>query len=400
MTSDVVIVGAGPYGLSVAAHLRAARVDTRIFGRAMDAWRTGMPHGMRLKSDGFASNLSDPGGEFTLARYCAERNLPYADLGLPVPIETFIDYGLAFQQRLVPNLEEVLVRSITRAHGAFEVETEAGERITARRVVLAIGIQSFAHVPDQVAKLPSDLWSHSSEHVVLDTFAGREVVILGGGSSALDLAALARRAGAHVEVVARHDIEFHRRMRLPRRLRDRVIAPSSGLGPGWRTLFYTDAAPLFRRLPDRWRLETVRQSLGPVGGWFIRDEVIGKVPLHENLELVSASAVRGRVRLDLAPVVRSVDAGSCDRTIEAEHVIAATGYRPRLDQLPILSPELRSSVTTVGGTPALTAYFESSVKGLYFVGPLAANSFGPMMRFAYGARFTARRLTHHLARGR
>src|SRR5215467_389452 len=99
---DVAIVGAGPYGLSVAAHLRRRRSSFRIFGTSMHTWRHRMPAGMHLKSEGFASNLSDPDEQFTLRRYSFERGLPYQDIGYPVPLETFIEYGLEFQRRLVP----------------------------------------------------------------------------------------------------------------------------------------------------------------------------------------------------------------------------------------------------------------------------------------------------------
>src|ERR1700760_1616078 len=84
---DVAIIGAGPYGLSIAAHLRAAGVDFRIFGKPMGFWRDHMPDGMHLKSEGFASSLSEPSGKFTLGAFCKERGLDYADLGSPVPLE-------------------------------------------------------------------------------------------------------------------------------------------------------------------------------------------------------------------------------------------------------------------------------------------------------------------------
>ncbi len=83
---DVAIIGAGPYGLSIAAHLAGRGVDFRIFGSPMHTWRTSMPEGMVLKSEGNASDLYDPDGEMTLARYCADRGLPYKDLGFPIPL--------------------------------------------------------------------------------------------------------------------------------------------------------------------------------------------------------------------------------------------------------------------------------------------------------------------------
>ena len=101
----VTIIGAGPYGLSIAAHLRALGVPFRILGKAMESWSVRMPRGMLLKSEGFASSLRDPDG-YTLKSFCEGRSLPYGDIGFPIPVEMMVDYGRAFQERLVPNLEE------------------------------------------------------------------------------------------------------------------------------------------------------------------------------------------------------------------------------------------------------------------------------------------------------
>src|SRR2546423_8456353 len=106
---ETVIIGAGPYGLSVAAHLRGLGVAFRIFGRPMDSWLSHMPKGMMLKSDGFASDIYDPARQFTLKQFCAEQGITYADIGIPIRLDAFTAYGFAFRERMVPELEERLV---------------------------------------------------------------------------------------------------------------------------------------------------------------------------------------------------------------------------------------------------------------------------------------------------
>src|ERR1700680_4642126 len=118
-SSNVAIIGAGPYGLSSADHLRARGIEFRIFGSPMHSWRTRMPAGMFLKSEGFASNLYDPAGRFTLSRFCAENALPYRAIGLPVSLQTFTAYGLAFQRQLVPNVEDKVVVGLDRSPDGF-----------------------------------------------------------------------------------------------------------------------------------------------------------------------------------------------------------------------------------------------------------------------------------------
>jgi hypothetical protein len=120
---------------------------------------------------------------------------------------------------------------------------------------------------------------------------------------------------------------------------------------------------------------------------------IAPVPSLLGFETESVAVAGDKVQLRL----KGLDGGT--RLVQSEHVIAATGYRVDLRRLAFISPELRTQLAAVEETPVLSAHFESSVPGLYFVGPAAANSFGPLMRFAVGAGFTARRIVKHLAAG-
>jgi thioredoxin reductase len=391
---NTAIIGAGPYGLSVAAHLRRSGVPFRIFGRPMDSWRAHMPKGMMLKSDGFASNIYDPENAFTLGQFCAERGIEYADAGIPVRLDTFSAYGLAFRDRMVPELEDKLVTGVNRLSGGFLLQLEDGETVLARSVVLAVGITHFDYVPENLAHLPAEFLSHSARHHEVEPFRGRDVVVIGGGSSALDLAGLMHEAGANVQLVSRRaELKFHSQPTgKPRSHWQQIRHPQSGLGPGMRSRFFADAPMAFHYLPERLRVEAVRRTLGPSGGWFIRDKVVGKVPLHLGCTPQSAEVQNGGVRLR----VRSAD-GS-EREIVTEHVIAATGYKVDLERLKFLNPEIRSKLNALNGAPVLSSSFESSIPGLYFVGVAAANSFGPVMRFAFGAGFAARTLSRTLTK--
>ena len=392
MNTEVTIVGAGPYGLSLAAHLRVHHITFRILGIPMDFWLTSMPEGMSLKSDGQASSIYDPACSFTLSKYCAEENLPYSDLGMPVTLESFVSYGVAFQQRIVPTVEQRVVTCVTSNQEGFTLSLDNGETFATRNLILAIGVGYFAHVPLALAELADAYATHSSRHADLSAFAGQDVAIIGGGASALDLAALLNRAGARPVVVTRGPaVEFHERQRLPRTMRSRLRAPTSAIGPGWRSWIFCKTPLPFHYLPERLRLQVTKTRLGPVGGWFIKDAVVGKVPIIVNSTVEEATIDGDRVRLRLS----SYDAQASDLTVD--HVISATGYRVDVDRITFLEESLRALIDTVEKTPILSSYFESSVPGLYFVGPAAANSFGPLQRFAVGARFAARRVSRRLA---
>jgi thioredoxin reductase len=389
---DVAIVGAGPYGLSVAAHLRSRGISFRIFGKPMYTWREQMPSGMALKSDGFASDLSDPSGAFTLEAFCARQGIAYDHTKIPIALDTFVSYGLAFQKLLVPDLVEQLVTRIEQHQDGFRLKLEDGGEMLADRVVMAVGVTHFSYVPEALAGLPPQYLSHSSAHKDPSALADRDVAILGGGASALDLAALMHENGARVTVIARRaELVFHKPpSRQPPSLWKRIRWPRTGIGPGWKSRFFTDAPHLFHALPEGLRLDVVRRYLGPSGGWALRDRIVGRVPVKLGRTPRSIEVKEGRVHLALVS-----SAGESSEYV-ADHVIAATGYRVDLRRLSFLSPELGAKIKTVQHSPILGTRFESSVPGLYFVGVAAANSFGPVMRFAYGAEYTARRLVRHL----
>ena len=392
-TVDVVIIGAGPYGLSIAAHLRKTGRRFRIFGPAMRTWSHHMPQGMLLKSEGFASNLYDPDDSFTLKDFAAQNGLPYAHIGLPVPIETFVAYGLGFQRRFVPELEETSVKFLTPSAGGMEVHTANGDVVRAGRVVVAVGITHFAHLPPSLSGLPDAWVSHSSQHSDLGRFSGRRVAVVGAGASAVDIAALLHQVGADVHLVARRAaIDFHNPPAEPRPLLRRILKPRSGLGLGWRSRMCTDLPLLFRAMPEALRLRAVQKHLGPAPGWFVRDMVVDRVAMHLGATLKKVQVQGQRVHLAFDQPDRA------DQQLAVDHVVVGTGYKVALSRLAFIDAALQSRISKVQDTPLLSRHFESSVPGLYFAGLASANSFGPMFRFAYGARFAARRIAGHIAR--
>ena len=392
---DTAVIGAGPYGLSVAAHLHGRGADFRIFGRPLDTWRTAMPQGMYLKSDGFASNLSAPEPGASLADFCLEQDLPYHPTDLPVPLETFVAYGLDFQRRYVPNLEEHTVTSVERDGRGFRLGLDTGEELRAKQVVVAAGITHFASMPQIVDGLSPELVSHSSAHRDLSGFAGQQVTVIGAGASAVNLAVWLARAGARSRLVARTpSVHFSSPPSGERRtVLARLHKPGSGLGPGWRSRASCDAPDLFRFVPARWRPEIVRRHLGPSSAWHLKEPFESTVELVAGRSLQRVEAAQDGVRMVLASAQ-----GEPPVTVESDHVICATGYRADVQRLGFLGPSVRSELRTLARTPVLSRRFESSVPGLYFLGLSAAVSFGPMMRFMFGDEFAARRITQDLVR--
>ncbi len=362
-TSDpaVAIIGAGPFGLSIAAHLRHCGIDFRIFGTPMLRWRTQMPAGMFLKSAGFASSLADPSGRHTLRQFCTGAALPYEDG--PVPIETFNRYALTFQQSLVPMVEDVAVVAIDRRSDLFEVRLATGEQVRARKVVVATGLSYAAYVPRRLSELPNDLLSHSSDHGDLARFKGRNIVVVGAGQSALETAALLNEGQATVTVLARRrSIQW-----IPppspdqRSLWDRLRQPASPLGDGLRLLFCSEAPMMFYQLPENMRVDMVRRLLDASGAHWLRERVVSRLPVLTGYSIRRAQARAYRAELHVnGPSGRSL-------TLSADHVIAATGYHFAVRSLPFLSEKVLAHLRCIDQIPSLSRSLEFLCPGPLFL---------------------------------
>ncbi|MFD0311041.1 NAD(P)-binding domain-containing protein [Streptomyces sp. NPDC127119] len=398
MMEPVAVIGAGPFGLSTAAHLRARGIPVRVFGEPMVSWRANMPEGMLLKSTPAASNIDAPQPGHDLVDYCDAAGVPrlVTDEDI-IPVETFVAYGEWFRQRLVPELEQVRVVSVDRRGDlrGFELKLDSGEVFTARAVVVATGLSGLAHLPRELAvaapdgPTPTGPVSHSSQLHDLSRFAGRELIVVGAGQSALETAALAAETGAQVRVVARGkgSVDFGAPP-----WQQPLLRPESPFGRAWSLWALTYYPHPYRHLPPGIRHFLVRSVLGPLGAWWLRDRFEGKVRVSEVARILRASGeTAGRPAL----TVRTL--GGRVEELSADHIVAATGYHVDLAAMDFLGHELRTRLAVSRGTPRLGAGFSSSVPGLYFTGLPAAASYGPVMRFVCGTEFASPRLVRHLA---
>jgi len=392
----VCIIGAGPYGVSIAACVQFVGINFRVFGNSMDRWLTRMPERMFLKSESCASSLYDPTGLHTLERYCAEKELPFPEYGTPVSRELFAQYAVSFQRTLVPCVEDVTVISINKLPKRFELRLSSGETLDAEKVIVATGMDYMAYIPEQLAQLPGELLSHSADYFEFHSFRNKEVIVIGGGQSALETAAMLREDGASVRLLVREPSLFWGPppTTVRRSVYQRWRRPRTKYGDGLRTWAYDNMAGLFHYLPQQIRLETVRTALGPAGAWWLKERVVGRLPILLHQQIRGAETRGGRV------VLQVTDQKGRMRELTADHVIAGSGYRYDLRKLPFLGESLKTHLRHEQQSPVLSANFESSVPGLYFAGLGSANSFGPAMRFLAGAPYPARRISLHLTRRR
>ncbi|HEY1694834.1 MAG TPA: NAD(P)-binding domain-containing protein [Polyangiaceae bacterium] len=388
-TTEVAIIGAGPYGLSVAAHLAERGIDFRIFGPPMSFWLA-MPESINLKSFAFGTNVYVPRAHYTFPEYCRANGLEDVE---PCSMASFAAYGLWVQRELVPGVEPVDVTDVHGHEGRFELTLANGDALCARRVVLATGLSNYALVPEALARLPREVVTHSSVHREFSGFAGKDVAVLGGGASALEAATMLLEAGARPTLLVRaSEIEFHSKFDPRNRtLVDRVRRPVSVLGVAPKSWVLEKFPWLLHHLPDSKRVPFTRKYLGPSGPWWLQERFEGKVP-HRLRAKVSAAAMAGE------RIVLQVSEGSGPvRPLEVDHVVSGTGYEVDVDRLGFLAPDIRARVRRVERAPALSRVFESTFPGLYFVGVSSAMSFGPLFRFVAGAAYAAPTVSGHIA---
>ncbi len=383
---DVVIIGAGPYGLSAAAHLRGIPgLQTRVFGQPMSFWKENMPTGMFLRSPWSASHIANPNNSLSLDAYTAARKIT---LSKPIPLNDFIDYGRWVQKQVAPSLDTRKIREVGRGPKGFRVITEDGEPMDTKRVVVATGIAPFAWKPPEFDGLPASLVSHACDHNDLSRFKGKRIFVAGAGQSALETAALLHEVGANVEVIVRNpQVRWLKwRSKLLR------IAPIGALLYSPRDVGPAGISKLvavpdcFRLLPRNLQNKIGRRAILPAGSVWLIDR-LKDVPKRTNLTVKSAVPVNGQLRVTLSDGKEEM----------VDHLLFGTGYRIDIAKYPFMSKELLPQIDRVGGYPQLRRGLETSVPGLHFLGAPAAWSFGPVARFVSGTYYCVGALSKKIA---
>ena len=385
---DVVVVGAGPYGLSTASHLQGRGLKVGVFGKPLILWHENMPKGMLLRSYWWATNISDPHKKYDLEHYFKSEGKYPSD---PFPIETFIDYGMWFQKHAVPKLDETYIETIIHKGSAFELRLMDGRVVTSQAVVMAPGLAYYVYRPPEYDHLPDELVSHTSDHYTFEQFSGKRIAVIGGGQSAIETAALVHENGALVDLITRSPIHWLGSDSLQNRsLIERVRYPKAGIAPGWYNWGFEHLPYAFQRLTrnQKDRLLRGRGRFGPAGSAWLKDRILGKVTVHESQRVQQIQEINGQVELTL----------SNGKSQNFDHVILGTGYILDIKRLPMLDSSLLESIETYHGAPILNNRFETNVQGLYFVGYSSLSSCGPLFRFVVGTDAAAKRVAGAVAR--
>lgn len=376
---DLLIIGAGPFGLALAAEARALGIDYVMVGRPMEFWEQNMPAGMYLRS---ASDWHlDPRNDATIERYLADQGLTPADVE-PLSLDFYLGYVRWFQaQKQLAALPRYVDKLDITDSGRFVAHLDDGSSVAANAVAVAVGFKYFKHQPDDVvALLPSGRYAHTCDLVDFAPLRGQRCLILGGRQSAFEWAALIHEAGAAaVHVVHRHPSPAFAAADWSwvNGLVENMVAD-----PGWfRRLPPAEQAAVSRRLWEEGRLK--------VEPWLeARVRVPGVTIWPETAVTHTAEAANGDILVDL----------SNGAALAVDTIILATGYKVDIARVPFLAQgNILPRLATRNGFPVLDEHFQTNVPGLFVTSMPAGQDFGPFFGFTISVRTSARLIGQALA---
>jgi cation diffusion facilitator CzcD-associated flavoprotein CzcO len=362
--TSLLVIGAGPYGLSTAALAQERGIETVVVGQPMGFWREHMPEGMFLRS-GVDWHL-DASGVHTFEAFVEERGLTEQELD-PIPLRTFLEYCDWFRRMKRISVRAEVVSRVAKPDGRFEATLAGGDRITADAVVCAPGIRHYIHLPEWAAALPAGVAAHTCDLVRFEELAGARVLIIGGRQSAYEWTALLREHGAErIDVVHRHAVP--RFERVSWKFVDPHVDNTTAVRGYWRNLPQAERKRIADRFWEVGRL-TLEHWLTPRLDW----EGIHRWPGNEVVDVdVSQSGDELRVGLSSA------------EHLAVDRVVFASGYRADVTRVPYLA-SLLPDIDVVEGFPVLDEFFGTTVPGLYVTGFSATRDFGPFFGFVKGS---------------
>jgi cation diffusion facilitator CzcD-associated flavoprotein CzcO len=361
--TELLVIGAGPYGLSVAALAEEQGIGTMVLGRPMGFWQENMPAGMFLRS-GPDWHL-DAAGIHTLEAFLEERRIQPAAVD-PIPVGVFLEYAQWFQDAKKIRVSEGLVESLAKSDGRFEAALDSGERIEADAVVAAPGIAPYLNLPDWASSLPQGSAAHTCNLVRFEEMAGARVLVVGGRQSAYEWAALIHEHGAaRVDIVHRHDVP--RFERVSWKFADPHVEQTIAVPGYWRNLPPAEQDAITRQFWEVGRL-TLEYWLTPR---LDRSDIF-RWPGTEVTEAAPSSHGEQGIQL------------SNSTSLTVDKVVFASGYRADLTAVPYLAGVL-GDVRLSNGFPMLDEAFQTSLDGLYVTGFSATQDFGPFFGFVKGS---------------
>ena len=374
--TNLLIVGAGPVGLAVAAQAAHDGIEHLIVGKPMEFWRRNMPKGMFLRSA--CDWHLDPLDVHTIEAFLQTQGKTPRDVE-PLSLEFYLSYVEWFEKQKDIQSLPVYIQKLER-NEHFVATTFDGDVINAQRVVLAPGFKHFAHTPpDLKAKLPDGRYQHTCEFVDFSEASNKRFLIIGGRQSAFEWAALLLEAGAAAVHIS------HRHASPAFAVADwswvNPLVDSIFENPNWfRRLSQSEKDAISHRMWAEGRLK--------VEPWLESRLKDNRVKVWPQTEVTSCT------HQEDGQLVVTLTNGEI---LNVDQIVLATGYKVDVTQLPLLAAgNLLDQLETRTGFPVLDDHFETSVPGLFITRMPAAPDFGPFFGYTISVRTSAKLICERL----
>jgi lysine/ornithine N-monooxygenase len=377
-STRVLIVGAGPYGISLSYDLYTNRIPFIIVGHPFSLWHEHTIRSMTLRSDINSSQVFDRQNRFSLRGYLTrtyDSETAEALISRRIPVEVFRGYAQWILAELPYRPIErkvVRLRQTSEAGSAcFLAELDDGTEISADKVVLASGIENHRVLPQCLQALPDHLVLHSWQVGEFESFSGKRLLVVGGGQSAAEVLACLSERNQLTWIHRSRLIFFAEPINLPRPLFAAVLRLSSA---------YYFLPPRLRRL---------------LGALFVASTITPELKpkvLNKAIKRIQGDVSGLKLCLNGSGLYSPVLNASYD------FVIACTGYRYSLGSIGYLEPSLMDRIHVVAdGIPKLGYDFSTSVANLYMIGGIAEPTHGPAQRFMMGSKAATLRVSTALS---
>lgn len=349
--TPVLIVGAGPYGLSLANYLTEQGQEFKIIGKPMELWREHTFSDAYLRSDMATSEISHPDNKFSLETFRTKAGIKSESASERVSVKEYRRYIDWVLGSISYTVQQEYLSELTKEKDHFIAELESGTQIRAKQVVIATGVAHHLKVPEAFSDARDVIHSYFTREI--EALRGKKVLVVGAGQSAAEA----------MEICQLNDNQVHWYSRKePRYYSEPLDLPK------WIFNLVVKSAGFFRRLPH--------------------------MVIKNMFSIFSATTMTPDNEEKLGAISRF---SSMPDLSEYDHVISATGYNYTLNHMKFLAEELRGSLEMRASMPRIDKNFMSSMRDLYFIGPATEMFFGPPMKFMIGSKYVAPRLSKILA---
>ncbi len=364
---DVVVIGAATTGISVAAHCIDSGLSTLVLGEPLSFWkRSILP--LPLRSPMPATDIASPRDGSGYLDFAERHHLAIEG---KIDFKYFIAYFQDFLLRNGIKITNEYVTNIRYAGNHFMVDTMNKGTVQAKNVVVATGICKMKSTPRAFASLPKLVCVHSSEINSISGFESKDVVVIGGGQSAVEMATEIAKVARNVHLIIRGESIIYRSLH--------------SAGKSLFKVLFVNAEKYFKYTPASLKTRILKYLLKGTVEPDLREKIeVENITVHMNATITGATMENSKVTISLPQ----------ERRVVVDKVVLGSGYKYDLSNIGFLESLVEDGrILKEDGFPVLDENMQTNMPGLFFTGYPCINVIGPKAQFISGTSVISPRIT-------